>query len=118
MDYPTTIPIAYRKNGRIVGLIVGIPIEKFDGDETFPDPDINKRNTVYTVVIQYDDPSVAKVLEKEYLAYLKRYNIKNESRHMRCDWVKGSGFKKMKNISEWKVEGFDICYCKREISGV
>ena len=118
MDYPRTIPIVYRKNGKIIGLIVGVPIENYHGDDTFPDPDMNKRNTVYTIVFQYNDSKIAKQLESEYLVYLKRHNIKSESRHMRLSWTKGTDFEQLEVFDEWRVGGSKICYCKRRIDNV
>jgi len=114
-DYPKTIPIVYRKKRLIEAVIIGIPIEHFYEDETFPDPEMGKRNTIYTAVILYNDPKVFSKLEAEYRNYLKNYNITFESRHMRLDWVKGSGFEMVKVLDEWQIGGFPVSYCKTRI---
>ena len=115
-DYPKTIPVVYRKKRLIEAVIIGIPIEHFYEDETFPDPEMGKRNTIYTAVILYNDPKVAMKLEAEYRNYLKCYNTIFESRHMRLDWVKGSGFEMVKVLDEWQIDGSPVAYCKFKIN--
>ncbi|HOO96931.1 MAG TPA: hypothetical protein PKV16_04850 [Caldisericia bacterium] len=113
VDYPRTIPLAYRVGRKIEGIIIGVPIERHIDDETFPDPDMGRRNTVYTPIFQVNDGQIGKKLEADYLAYLKHHSIKFESRHMPYSWFKNSGFDLVAIFDQWRVDGSPVAYCKR-----
>jgi hypothetical protein len=118
IDYPETIPIIYRRHQEIVGIMVGIPAERYKNDETFPESPSSLKNTVYTVVIQMNqNVSILSVLEGEYMQYLKSHGLKDESRHMPIDQLK-KGFDIIKVIDDWKINDSAICYCKRKLNCV
>ena len=115
IDYPNTIPVIYRRSDEILGIIIGVPVEKYDEDETFPDPAIGARNTVYTVVIQISEKEdILATLEKEYTDYLKRHRITMESRHIPMDCLKGK-FDVLKVFDDWRIDESVVCYCKKNL---
>ncbi len=114
--YPQNVAMVLRKKRKIEALIIGIPVEKFYEDETFPDPDIGKKNTFYTAIIAYLNGKAFKSLEDEYRKYLSNYGIRFESRHLRLDWVKGTSFEVVKVFPGWLVSDSPVAYCKHKIA--
>lgn len=115
VNYPKTIPIVYRKKRKLEGLLVGIPIEKYSEDETFPDPDMGKRNTVYTAIICHNDTKVFTKLLAEYRNYIALHNTVHESRHIKATFLEGTDFEIIKVFKGWMVDGVEIAYCKAKI---
>jgi hypothetical protein len=115
ISYPKTYPMVLKKKHRIEALIVGVPVENFSHDETFTEPDMGKKTVFYTAMFSFFDVSSAKILEKEYVHFLKVRKIQAESRHMRADICAEQGFEIQTKFFEWLSDGKPMCYCKRAI---
>jgi hypothetical protein len=115
INFPKTIPIVYRKKRKLEGLLVGIPIEKFSEDETFPDPDMGKRNTVYTAIVCHNDAKIYIKLLAEYRNYLALHNSVHESCHLKTSFIERTDFEVIKIFKGWVVDGVEIAYCKAKI---
>jgi len=115
-NYPKTIPVAFRRKKTIEAFIVGVPVEKYIDDETFPDPDIGRRNTIYSAIIAYSDTRTYNKLVADYRIYLSKFNATFESRHLRTDWAKGSEFEVVKVFDYWKIDGVPVAYCKHRFA--
>lgn len=114
-QYPRNISMVFRRKQNIEALMIGIPIENFYEDETFPDPDIGKKNTFYTAILAFSNSKAFKILEGEYRKYLQNYKIQFESRHLRLDWAKGSSFDVIKVFSGWLLSESPVAYCRYKI---
>jgi hypothetical protein len=69
----------------------------------------------YTAIFCYSIHESARLLEKEYLHFLKQRKVMFESRHMRIDLCQSQGFEVSAKFFEWIEDGKPMCYCRREL---
>lgn len=87
-NYPHTLPFIARKNGEVIGYIIGVPLEFFSNDPSFQcDSNLGEKNTLYTyafVVLQkYKGSGYAKTLKRVYLSWAKKKGFIYVSGHVR-----------------------------------
>lgn len=115
ISYPKTFPLVLKRKHRIEALIVGTPVEQYKGDETFTEPLMGEKKVFYTAVFAFSVYDSAKLLEREYLHFLKQRKIEIEARHMRQDICQSQGFEITTRFFEWLSDGKPMCYCRREL---
>lgn len=115
ISYPKTFPLVLKRKHKIEALIVGTPVEHYKGDETFTEPMMGDKKVFYTPVFAFSVYNSAKLLEREYLHFLKQRKIEVESRHMRQDICESQGFEVSTKFFEWLSDGKPMCYCRRTL---
>ena len=115
ISYPKTYPMVLKKKHKIEALIIGAPVEMFSHDETFTESEMGKKTVFYTAIFCFSDFSCAKLLEKEYLQFLKNRKVQFESRHMRADICTEQGFEITTKFFEWLSDGKPMCYCRKSL---
>ena len=100
-----TFPFIARNKGKIIGFIIGVPIEKFKQESwSRYDTNLQKNNTIYTYafIIKKKYRKIGgygKTLKKIYLNWIKKKGYKYNTGHV----IEGTAKKFSKNIEIVKI---------------
>ena len=116
-----TLPFVARFNGKIIGFIIGVPLEYFSQESWCRhDINLNKNNTLYTYAFiikkQFrKSGGYAKTLKMIYLNWSKKRNFKFVSGHVKQEIVKNFGKKAeiIKIFSNWYGTNITFAYYRR-----
>lgn len=86
-NYPQTYPFVARLNRRIIGYIIGVPLERFATDVWAQyDKNLGKKNTIYTYAFavkkQFHKTGYAKVLKRIYYNWMRKRDVQYISGHV------------------------------------
>jgi len=87
-NYPNTLPFVGKLRDRIIGFLVGVPLENFPEESwAKSDPTLGEHITVYTYAFIFEERNrkngYAKMLKRVYLNWLKKRGYEFVSGHVR-----------------------------------
>ncbi|MCF7804361.1 MAG: GNAT family N-acetyltransferase [Candidatus Marinimicrobia bacterium] len=121
-NYPQTYPFIARLNGRIIGYIIGVPLERFATDTWAQhDKNLGKKNTIYTYAFavkkQFHKTGYAKMLKRIYYNWMRKREVEYISGHV----VDGTTSRfngeaeVIKTFDNWHGTGLTFEYYRRSI---
>ena len=118
-----TLPFIARYKGEVIGYIIGVPIEKFEGESWVRyDKNLGKNNTIYTYAYIINKKyrkmgGYSKTLKKIYINWAKKQHYKYVTGHVKQGLAKNFGDKTeiVKIFNDWYSSNSAFEYYRREL---
>lgn len=121
-DYPHTYPFVARLYGKIIGYIIGVPLEHFRDDLwSHFDENLGRGNTMYTYAFafkkHFHKTGYAKTLKRIFYSRMRKNKVKYISGHVIQGMTEqfSSPAKVIKTFDDWHGTGLVFEYYRRPL---
>ncbi len=116
-----TLPFIARHKNKIIGFIIGAPLEKFNNQSWVQhDDNLNKKNTLYTCAFIFKKEfrkkrGFSKTLKKVYTSWAKKRGFKYITGHVNKNINLDGDIKILKEFSRWFDSKEPFIYYRKKI---
>tara|TARA_B100000945_G_scaffold63344_1_gene47324 strand:+ start:48 stop:632 length:585 start_codon:yes stop_codon:yes gene_type:complete len=116
-----TLPFIARHQNKIIGFIIGAPLEKFNNQSwVHHDDNLNKKNTLYTCAFIFKKEfrkinGFSKTLKKVYTSWAKKRNFKYITGHVNKNINLSGDIKILKEFPKWFDSKEPFIYYRKKI---